>query len=426
MLKKPVWILLTVALVPIGLPALAEDAKQPALSLEDCINIALKNQVDVLVARNNTDAAKSRATQATSEYFPTVSVQNNTFRIGSRSVLGSSRTGTALTVTQNIYDGGLREALVQGSRYGVVENESGLARTVQTVTFDVTRAYYEVLRARHLSDVAGASVKYNEGLRELVEARVEAGDAAEADVLPVEAELANARVNLLSAQNTVRTTTIQLQNTMGLSPQPAFDVQEVDKPPETEIRALETYVSAAVSARPDIQQGEAGVGAARASVKSSRISLYPQPTITGEYQHGVGGLRSNSAQVFGGITLDVFNGNRNRAAYKGAKASQASAEERSKQVMKDVQAQVQEAYFNLTSAKERLAASDVGLAAAQKNYDVQEAKYKQGLAITLDMLNAELQVITAQTNAVQARYDYHIAIAQMEYAVGKQGGLNGA
>jgi outer membrane protein TolC len=426
MLKKPVWIFLTAALVPIGLPALAEDAKQPALSLEDCINIALKNQVDVLVGRNNVDAAKSRATQATSEYFPTVSVQNNTFRIGSRSVLGSSRTGTALTVTQNIYDGGLREALVQGSRYGVVENESGLARAVQTVTFDVTRAYYEVLRARHLSDVAGASVKYNEGLRELVEARVEAGDAAEADVLPVEAELANARVNLLSAQNTVRTTTIQLQNTMGLSPQPAFDVQEADKPPETEIRALETYVSAAVSARPDIQQGEAGVGAARASVKSSRISLYPQPTITGEYQHGVGGLRSNSAQVFGGITLDVFNGNRNRAAYKGAKASQASAEERSKQVMKDVQAQVQEAYFNLTSAKERLAASDVGLAAAQKNYDVQEAKYKQGLAITLDMLNAELQVITAQTNAVQARYDYHIAIAQMEYAVGKQGGLNGA
>ena len=42
------------------------------------------------------------------------------------------------------------------------------------------------------------------------------------------------------------------------------------------------------------------------------------------------------------------------------------------------------------------------------------------------MLNAELQVITAQTNAVQARYDYHIAIAQMEYAVGKHGGPNGA
>jgi outer membrane protein TolC len=299
-----------------------------------------------------------------------------------------------------------------------------MTRTVQTVTYGVTQSYYEVLRAKHLADVASSSVKYNEGLRDLIKARIEAGDAAEVDVLPVEAQLATAHVNLLTAQNNVRTATVQLQNDMGLSPQPGFDVQEAGAVPEPEIRPIDAYVSTALASRPDIQGSKAGLGAANASVKSARLSVYPRPIISGQYELGLAGLSGSSTQIVGGISLDLFNGSRTRAALKEAQASKANAEQRSTQVTKDVQSQVQQAYLNLTSSKERLAASNVGLNAAQKNYDVQSARYKQGLAIPLDLLNAELQVVTAQSNAVQARYDYYISLAQMDFAVGRQGGFN--
>jgi len=89
-----------------------------------------------------------------------------------------------------------------------------------------------------------------------------------------------------------------------------------------------------------------------------------------------------------------------------------------KQLLKDISAQVEEAHLNLTSAKERTSASAVGLEAAQKNYDAQKERYNQGLGTTLDVLNAEVQVLTAQSNEVQARYDYYIAIAQVDYSVG--------
>jgi len=418
--------------MPIGLwiavlsPVRAADAGQPApLSLQDCINVALKNQADVIVARNNVTIAKARSTDAKGAYFPQLSLQNNAFRIGSQGVLSQQRTGTALTVMQSVYDGGLREALVRGARYGVLETESGLARTVQTLVFSVTQAYYEVLRSKHLAEVASASVKYNEGLRDMVQTRVELGAAAEVDVLPIEAQLANAQVDLLAAGNSVRTATIQLQNAMGLSPRPGFDVQEIESVPAVNVQPLESYLSIAMESRPDVAQAAAGIGAAKASVRSARISLYPRPAISGQYQAGIAGVHSSSSQMVGGFVFDIFNGGSNRAAYKQAQASRANAEEQSEQVAKDIQAQVQQAYLNLTNAKERLSASEVGLTAAQKNYDVQSTKYKQGLAIPLDLLNAELQVVTAQTNAVQARYDYHIAMAQLEYAIGKQGGLNG-
>ena len=128
-------------------------------------------------------------------------------------------------------------------------------------------------------------------------------------------------------------------------------------------------------------------------------------------------------QVFGGIVFDIFNGSANRAAYREARAGEANSEAQERQIARDIRAQVEEAYLNLTNARERMAASDVSLEAANNNYLAQKERYAQELGTTLDLLNAEVQVVTAQSDEVQARYDYYIAIAQMDYAVGRQGGV---
>ncbi|MEN6520680.1 MAG: TolC family protein [Armatimonadota bacterium] len=400
--------------------AAEEVQKSKPLSLEECIGIAMSSNVDVLTAKNNVTAAKNRSISAKSDYLPQMSVQNNAFTWGSDGVLNKTTTGTALTVSQNIFDGGLRETNVQSAKYGMTQNTAKLTRTVQTVEYNVSKAYYEVLRARHLAGVAEANVTYNEGLLDQVKARAEVGAAAKVDILPIEAQLASARVSLLSAQNTVRTSTIQLQNVMGLSSQPGFDVAEVDGTPAVESKPLDEYMTTALTARPDIMESQAAIGSAKASVKSAKISLYPRPTITAEYQRKVsGGFTTGGSQMVGGMVFDIFNGGANRAAYKEAKINQANAELEEEQVGRDIRSDVEEAYYNLTNAKERVTASNLSLNAADNNYQAQKERYSQGLGTTLDLLNAEVQVITAQSDDVQARYDYYIAVAQMEYAVGK-------
>jgi len=404
--------------------AAAEEAKQPGpWSLEDCIEAAMQNQVDVLTARNDVTIARSRSDRAISDYFPQLSIQNNAFTLGStRGVLSQVSTGTALTVNQNVFDGGLREASAVSARYGIKQNQAGLTRTVQTVAYTVTRAYYDLLRARHLAEVARKNVEYNEGLRDQVKAMAKEGESAAVDVLPVEAQLANARVSLLSAQNSVRTAAIQLQNQMGLAPQPGFDIREVESPSNAQIEALDMYVVSALKDRPDVLERQAGVGSARAEVRSARLSLYPRPVISGQYQQRVsGGFTSSATQIVGGFVFDILNGGANRAAYREAEASRANAELQLKQIDKDIRAQVEEAYLNLTNANERVTASAVSLEAAEKNYEAQKGRYSQGLGTTLDLLNAEVQVVTAQSNDVQARYDYYTAIAQVDYATGSRG-----
>lgn len=414
------FLLMAVLCLPVN-----ADSAEPAgpLSLSDCISTALSHSTAILTAENDVVAAKSRSTSAKSSYLPQMSVQNNTFVWGSGGVLNKSTTGTAFAVTQNIWDGGLREAGVRRANHGVTQSTAGLSRTQQSVVFNVSKAYYEALRARHLAAVSQSNVTYSEGLRDQVAARAEEGEAAGIDVLPVEAQLASARVSLLSAQNSVRTSIIQLQNLMGLESQPGFDVLDVSDEDTLPIESLDDYIAAAVQSRPDILESKAATGASAASVKSARIALYPRPNISADYQRQIqGGFTSSSSQMVGSIVFDVFNGNANRAAYKEARANQSSAQLQEQQVLRDIRAQVEEAYLNLINTKQRITASDASFEAAQSNYEAQQERYSLGLGTVLDMLNAEVQVITAQSDVVQARYDNYTAISQMEYAVGRQRG----
>ena len=403
----------------------AQDAAPAKLTLDECITLAMKNQIDINTGKNNVTVSEGRLTQARSSYYPQVTIQNNTFQESSRDLPLQKTTGTGISATMNVYDGGLREANVKGARYGLQQTEASLARIRQTVKFNVTTDYYTALKSKHLAAVADENVKYNQTLRAQIQAQADAGDAARVDILPVEAELANTQVELLSAQNTVQTSLIQLQNTIGLSPQPGFDIVESELPPETAIPEMTEYVDKALANRPDILQAKANVGVSSASVSSAKVSLYPRPVISGSYQKNLeGNITQDDTQLNGSIVFDLFNGGANRAAYKEARANKDTSQQQLMQVDKDIRAQVADAYFNLISAKQRMAASDVGLNAAQRNYEAQKERYNLKLASTLDLLNAEVQLITAQNNTVQSKYQYLTAIAQMDYAVGLAGGIN--
>jgi len=435
MMLKP-WRILVFIAVSASLwvvPVSGEDAAPASLSLQDCIEIAMKNQVDVLVGENTVAATKTRRTRALSEYYPQVTAEYTSNLAESGAARPGQTSNTFLAVSQNFYDGGLREAKVRRSSAEVSQNQFGLGRVRQIVTFSVTSDYFSLLRAQHLADVQHARVSYLEGQLALVQTRIRLGDAAEVEALPVEASLANARVDLLSAENNIRTSAIQLQNTMGLSPAPAFSVQEVGEPASTEIRPVDDYLAAALAGRPDVQEAQAGVKLAKSSVESAKIVLRPRPFVSGQYDKsfngGIGDTLSSSDDsllITGGLVYDIFNGGYNRALYREELANLSSAELRAMQIKKDIQSDVQQAYLNLTNARERIAASDLSLKSARKNFDAQEGRYKQGLAIPLDLLNAQLEVVTAQSNAVQARYDYYTSIAQLEYAMGKPGGLYGS
>lgn len=398
----------------------AAPAATAPLSLSQCIATALQRQTDVLVGEQSVTAAQAQYTQARSGYYPQVSVQYNKNLVTSGTQYNGVD-GPSVSVTQNFYDGGLREAKVARSNYTVEQVDASLDRTKQTVIYSVTSSYLALLRAQHLATVDDKRVEYINGQLEMVRACAAAGSTAEVDVLPIEAQLANARVDQLAAKNSIRTAAINLQLAMGLTPAADYAIQDVKLPSKITIPTQDECLKLALEQRPEVNETKAGIGVAQASVKSAKIALRPQPTISGTLEQPLTGGNKQIYSINAGISFDVFDGQSNQAAYREAKANLTSAELRSEQTVKDITADVQNAYVTINNSHERVDASTLSVAAAQRNLDAQDERYKRGLAIPLDLLNAQLELSTARSNEVEAEYDYLTALAQLHYAMGKQG-----
>jgi outer membrane protein TolC len=405
------------------------------LTLHDCIVLALTQQTDMRVGQSSIEAAQATVTQARSSYFPQISVQTatNLVQVGTSAefLTGNSTSaaqqgltsGSILSLTQNLYDGGLREASLANAKDQVVQAKSTLLRTQQTVIYSVTKAYLGLLRAQDLKKVTTQQVDYIVGQLQQVQSRIDAGDAADVDALPIKAQLATARVAALTAKNNISTAAIQLQQSMGLMPVETFAIQDIAAPSVLVMAKYDGYLATALKQRPELVLHQANINAAQSGVKTAKINMLPRPVISGQLDQPVGGGGGNM-QAYGisaGIVYDLFDGQNNRSVYRTAKANLRSAQARADQVPKDITADVQTAYLTRITAQERVKACALSVEATQQNFAAQTERYQRGLAIPLDLLNAQLAVTTAQSDAVQALYDDLTALAQLHYALGNTG-----
>lgn len=410
-------------------PATVANAKETVAkkwSLEECIYAALHHHGDVLASEQSVRAAKAAVTQAKGAYFPSITLQSMPLTFAGET-MGNSvmMNGTSMTVTQNVFDSGITASNVKDKVYAAKSSESTLVRQQQTTANNVISSYYSAWLAMRQADLQETTVKDLEGQLDMINTRVQVGDAAKSDALPVEASLANAQVAMLTAKNTIRTQLVALQDAMGMEPGGEFDIQDVEAPKKVLLDSLDKYQVLAVKSRPDLLANQAQITAAKAEEQSAKINTLPHVAINGSYVNSVDHLSLNNWGISGGLVYNLFDGQQAHAQLQQAQAAVKTAQINAVQLAKDIETQVQQAYLNLTSAQENLAAVELGLKASETNYEVQEAEYKEGLATPQNVLDAQVQVATAKSNQVQAQYNYLTARAALEYATGKQGGLDG-
>ena len=180
------WPLLGLVLLPWG-------AGAAPLTLHDCLALAAGRQADILTGRDNVTSAQAHAVEAHSSYLPQVTVGTAKELVTAGNPLVNTDLSTDLTVTQMIFDGGQRELTYKSAKSAVTQSQAVLLRTQETVNFTITKDYLALLRAQALAKVSAQQTTYIEGQLKQVQARVEAGQAADVDALPIKAQLATDR-----------------------------------------------------------------------------------------------------------------------------------------------------------------------------------------------------------------------------------------
>jgi outer membrane protein TolC len=431
-----------ILLLASALPASASDTaarieKGTVLSLQDCIQIALKTNPQETVARGTALAAGSRIGQAQSAYYPQLSWQSEYARtsMGLIPTIGGSTPAltqnvnpntsqsvfqTGPTLIQNIYDFGKTGSQVETARLNRDASEQDFENVSLGIIFNVKTYYYGVLQAqRSLEAARKVFEQAQEHLRQ-AQGFFEAGSKPRIDVIDAKVTLSNSQLSLIQASNAVQLAWQNLNNAMGLPDAPEYNIKDsldyVPFPITFEEALKRAYLN-----RPDLKAATARARAARQSVKLAETAYYPAISGNAAY-FWTGNImpQDNGWNVGATLTIPVFNGFLTKKQVAEANANLGSQDAAEKVLRQQIYLQNKQAYLKLKEAESSIETARSGLELAQEKLKLANGRYAAGIGSNIEVNDALTTFTGAQISYINALYSYKVDEASLENAMGME------
>jgi outer membrane protein TolC len=294
-----------------------------------------------------------------------------------------------------------------------------LAQTRQDIINQVKQAYYTLLQNQELLTVQEETVKDQRQHLDQATARFQVGVAPRADVTTAEAAVASAVFNLASAQNAVAAARLSLNIALGIDVRTPVQVEETEEvgPALPEPAAL---VEQAFANRPVARELRAQVEAVRNSLRVARVNNWPSFFLNGNYGLSGGAFPPDNASWSYGVSLSwpLFDVGLTKGRIREAEANLLAAEAQLRQTELTVSSDVVQAYLNVQTARQKVAAGQTEVESAEEQLRLATGRYQAGVAIYVEVTDAETAALTARTNLVNARYGLSTSLAALESALG--------
>ncbi len=425
-----VWIVAAVS----ANPARAEDdLSGAAISLEDAIRTALERNQDILIAEQRLAESQRALTESRAAFFPTLTALAGYQRIdappsfevpvfGEIDFMPTESYQAGFIAQQPLFTGGRLINAHAMAKDGVRSSAEQRQAVYNELVFRVKEAYYSILIAQKYAEVAGQSVKLLDAHLSDVQRFVESDMAARIDLLRTEVQRADAEQRLNSARNAVDLSKSAFNNLLDRRLDTQVRVEEVLKY-EPKVITLKEASEAALKQRPELRALEAAVEIAERSVSLARAEYYPTVAAQGTYDWEKGTQLEIlgdgwhwTVGVSGSMSLWNWGATRARVAQARARAEQARLN--LEKARDGVALEVRQAFLKMGEAEKNVAVSERAVASAQESYRTTKERYREGVGTNTDVLDAETALATAEANRYQALFDFNIAVARLEKAIG--------
>lgn len=427
-------LLLTILLCSIGLPensCSSEPTPGLELGLEDFIEIALRNNPTVTIARNEVMASEGRKTQAVSGYLPKLSATGNAGRIHINDLTPIDEAGVLsgnLSANQLIFDFGNTTGTISASGYNIEAAQAQLNSVGSDLVYQVKAAYYTVLEKHYLIIVANEQVKSYQMHYERAKEYFKAGVKSKIDVTNAQVELTNSRLQLLQSRFALKSARVALEKIIGTRPSNGtYRIRRQDHDFKEFIHFLapmpvsqEELLQTATLQRPDLQQAKKQISSAESRLTSTQGSFWPTLGATASYDTYDTDISTLQDQWQVGLALDweFFSGFRTQGEVAEAKSNLRSSKAQMRDIELTVTQEVTDSFLQADEQRESVFLADEILTLAEENFDLADQRYKTGLGDMIEFNDAQLRVSEARSNLVTTYYAYNTALASLEKAIG--------
>ena len=421
--------LLLVLVFGVPMTARAEDLirKGEVLNLQRCVEIAVKNHPNVVAALSTLQATQARIGQARANYYPQINWSSGYSRINPISVASVKVPGStdsydqyasSLSLSQNIFDFGKTASQVGIQTLSTESSRYDLESVSVQLVYAVKQAYYIQLQAMKNRDVARESVRQFQQHLGQAKAFFELGIRPKFDVTKAELDLSNAKLNLLKADNALQTARITLNNALGVPGAPDYGIED-----NLGVRdggtGFEQALAGAYERRPDLRSLAAKREAAQQSIELAKKGYYPLLSGIAAYQWSGQDFPLDREWTVGAtLAFPLFTGLSTKYQVEEARSNLGAFKANEEALRQGIRLEVEQAWLALQETRERIDLAELTVRQADENSQLAEGRYAAGVGNPIEVTDALVALGNAKNTHTQALYDYKVAQAGMEKAMG--------
>jgi len=403
--------------------------KDTPLSLEDCIRIALENNLSIKSSEIQTRIAKLERKISFSNFLPVVDMNYQYTRFdpqlkrkfGAMEIAMSDQKVQEITWQANMSIFNpltwlLYSMHVRGEEIANIVHEY----TKQMTVLQVTILYFHCLSLQEVESALESQLAFTLALEEELRAFEEEGLIAEWQAEQAGVMVMARKIDIQRVQRAISQVKADILSAMGLTPLSSISL-EMNTPLQPPQEPLERLITETLLCHPELQISDRGVAIEERKVELS-ISIF-LPTLTGfaSYVDSSDSFLKYSNYWVTGLagTLRVFDGFANVNAYKLVREQREDAYIRREQASLALMIKVVKAYLNMTNAEGERALSEQFQVVASKRFAEIEEKWREGLISSSEMLSVTSERDSAQMQVMATRFQHQISIATLINAMGK-------
>jgi len=415
-------------------PRLPTTGPVQKLTVQDAEALAARNNPQISVYHLIYLASNQVTREAKAAYYPTMygSLTAVGGQQGSRIAAGNlnaprllDRAAGGLALSQLIFDFGRTNNLVAMSALKAKAADMNTAATTYQIKLAVDEAFYNALLTFAERRVAEQTVSARQLVSDQITTLYQNKLRSQLDVSFADANLAQAKLLLLDAQNNYQAALSQLSQILGYSAQQRFELVDTEtefKPPPEAVSQLEDE---AFSNRPEIASQNYEYQAAQHFQKAERDLLFPTISALGVVGDAFEGSMLNGLQQFptwygaAGVNLNlpIFNGFLYPARSREAALRAQAASEQLRDLRDKIANDVRTSWLNAITAYNRIGVSQQFLDQTNLALNLSQTRYSLGLSSIVELSQAQLQQTEAQIQYAAAKYQYRIAESVLRFQI---------
>ncbi|MBI5892289.1 MAG: TolC family protein [Deltaproteobacteria bacterium] len=405
-------------------PAIAGDK---VITISEAYDLALKSHEKIKIAEEDLEQADIGVDKALSQLLPTMTAEGTHTKYtkektSSLTVIQPDNSSTfSLKFSQPLYTGGKEWSARRQAKKKVDSNKEGLDFVKEGIVFDVSNAYYNLLKAEKDKDIKEAALQRAKEQTKVAKARLDVGDVTKSVLLRAEAEEAGANAELaksLAALDIARTKLARLIGTP-----PDFKVRPPS--PMSTPKNIDGIILNVFDKRRDYIQAKIDEEIAKEGITYAKGNFMPSLKLDGTYsrrdQDPISSSFFNKESIYGTITLSLpfFEGGLRSAELKESKSKLRQAELKRLNLKRDIEQDIRETFYNITAIASTINSYERQVLFAEENYKMVFKQFQYGLATNVDVVDANATVISAQKGLANATYDLQISIIGLKKKTGE-------